>query len=163
MAERCEIAFDHPSTRSDQPVSVSESEAEELAIDATGRQAMNDVLRENDRWFRDEVRRIYVMASGDQDGAAMLATSSMIEEVQNKSLADDDGSARRRLALERAGLEKPPSARTLPPAEQLLRLLESYGDRVERAMAERIGAEHARRYRDSRHNQSQSRSSGCPE
>ena len=165
MVEGCEVRYDYPSTGSDDsPPEVSEDKAEKLRIDAAGRDAMVGVLREHHRWFREEVQRIYVITTGDSDGATTLATSAMIEEIQNKALPGEGGHARQRLARELAGLEKAPAdPRTLPAVEQLLRVLTSYGDRVERAMAERIGVDLARRYRDARHNQSSSISSGCPD
>jgi len=88
----------------------------------------------------------------------------MIEEIHNKSAPDDHGLGRQRVAREMAGLLAPPSDPAGRPAiEQLYRLLVQYGDRVERAMAERTGADLAGRYRNSGHNKSTSRTNGCAE
>ena len=165
MAGRCEIRYDYPFTaHDDRPVRIPDDKAQELEFSATQVRSANDVLSEQHRRFRDEVKAIYVAATGDEDGAETMATDAMIIEVQNKALPEDASLARQRLARERAGLLAPPADLAgVPAVEQLLRLLVDYGDRVERAMAERIEAGPARKYRELRWNQSSSNSSGCPE
>ena len=69
MATRCELRWDHPGIgNDDQPPRIDDEHAQELGLTVGQRDAANEVLRQHDRAAREEIRRIYVAATGDIEG-----------------------------------------------------------------------------------------------
>ncbi len=97
----------------------------------------------------EEVRALYIEATGDVDGAAQLSVRAMVGELRDKAPPDEDSRVRRKIANERAGLAAPPASLAgLSPYERYFRLLASSGDDFEAMMAEIIGPERARTIRE---------------
>ena len=96
-----------------------------------------------------QLRALYIEVTGDPEGVESLSPSAMISEINDKSLRPTIKAVYQRLARERAGLQTPPaSAAGQPPVERLMRLLTSSGDRVEKAIGQKIGPDLARRHRE---------------
>jgi hypothetical protein len=165
MARTCKLRWDEPSLR--QRV-VNKPTPEQLQqMNMTEEEA--EVLYEVHQAFLTEalaqLRAIYVAATGDEDGARVMAPDAMKQEILDKSPGDATKLAFQRVAQERAGLAAPPAdTSALTPVERLVRFNTGLGDAYERALAERLGATRARDLRKlnggwgSRHDSSV----GCP-
>ncbi|MCY1081658.1 hypothetical protein [Archangium lansingense] len=164
MAKECRLRWDEPGLRQKPPLpgpedraklGMTEDEAEEIA----------EVYRTFVAQSLEQLRAIYVAATGDEDNARVLAPDALKQEILDKSPELAIKQAFHRVAQERAGLATPPANTTsLTPAERLVRFNTGLGDAYERALADKLGATRARELRQlrdgwgSRHDSSAS----CP-
>jgi hypothetical protein len=148
MAKRCEVRFDSPPVFGVEPPRVDDGLALAMGLTGPERDAVAAAGREMHARFAAEVRQLYVSVTGDAKGAESLAPGTMGREIEDKSPKGSAEAARRRLALERAGLVAPPQGlEGLSPAERYLRLIAALGPELERRLGESIGPARAHELR----------------
>lgn len=164
MASHCELRWDHPGVRLDEPPRVWKEAIEDLQLSEAEVQAANEAFAANNERMLGALRALYVEVTGDTENQH-LAPDALVAEITDKTEKDDVRHVFKRLSAERAGLVEPPADLASRPAiERLFRLLTTSGDLLEEDMASRFGPELARELRD-HHNGwgSKSRSRpGCP-
>lgn len=163
-AQRCEVRYDTPQVLEGTPHTISPRAARDMGLSDTERDAMNEVLKETHATVQTQLRKLYVEIGGDRNTAERLSSQSLINEIGEKLPESAGHEARVRLSQERAGLLAPPAnLAQASPAEQVLRLLTSVGDDLERQLGERIGADRAHALRLQKDGWSGGRSSmsGC--
>lgn len=146
MASRCEIRFDLPplgvETRA-----IGKRALEEAGLNAEQGEQIAAVVKAVGDAHVKELRALYIEATGDTAGAETLNPHAMATEILQKS--GDDGAARRRVGLERAGKLQPPAdPATSPIAERYFRLVLHTGDLLESELAKIVGPEVAKQLRD---------------
>ncbi len=143
-AERCEIHLAAPSVFGASPSRPTARELAAWGVTEAEQPEIERTLAALHESTREEMRAIYVDATGDSHGADELSAATMFGEIFSKSLPADVVRARQRMARERAGLQPPPAnLSALPPVERALRLVYRVGDDFERALAEAITPERA--------------------
>lgn len=164
LAKNCELRWDMPPVQLEPP-DVSKEAAGELGLNETEKAAIKKVFKDHNQKLLDEIRRLYLQATGDKDGVKYLSPHAMISEITEKSPEGELKMVFQRLSQERAGLKSPPvDLNSISPTEKLYRLLTTAGDHVEKAIGMEIGPDLARQYREAKGgfgNQSSS-SYGCP-
>ena len=110
--------------------------------------AVNKVLRDIQREVLDELRALYVEATGDQERADELSAGSMFSELV-QMYREEEGQIHQRIAQERAGLAAPPADLSrASPLERFLRRNAALGDETERRIGDVVSAARARRLRE---------------
>lgn len=164
MAERCELRWDHPAIRVGEKPTVDDEAVASLKLTKEEQDAVAEELTKFNTDTLAELRRIYTEVTGD-DQVGSLASEAMFAELNDKSDRTEIRLTFEKLAAERAGLAQPPEeGAEMPSVERAYRLMTAAGDRLEAAMAARIGTERARELREYRNGWgSASRSTyGCP-
>lgn len=126
--------------------------------------AINAATAELQKEFKAFVKQLYIEATGDLQGAETLSLDAMRNEIEEKGAPDEHNNLLQRIAQERAGLVAPPTAEQLAkasPFERLFRASIALGDKLEAALAKRIGADRASAIRGDGWD-SRSDWSGCP-
>jgi hypothetical protein len=163
LASRCELRWDMPSI-GPHPTTVSERAVNDLALSKDEQRAVNLAFSHAHRQLIESIQGVYSEITGDGQIGSM-SSSSMLEEIFDKTSNRELQAAFQRLARERAGLQDLQNAgQPQPPIERLLRRLTTAGDELEAALANEIGAERARAYRDLDNgwNSKHGSSYGCP-
>jgi hypothetical protein len=140
-AENCELRLDEPPVLGIEPEDLGDAR-EELAMTDDEARVVEDAIRRVHERFRDQLRAIYVEATGDDAGAGSLSPRAMLDEIEDK--ATDDGNVYVRIARERAGLEPVPADTSHAPAnERAMRLYAGLGAELQRTIAQTLGPERA--------------------
>jgi hypothetical protein len=143
MAARCELRLISPAMMEKQPPIVDDEHAKALSLSAHERAEIDQTLRQMHESFAASVRQAYAGGSTDPTIGSSMSAQEMIGEIQDRS-GDESLQARRKLALERAGMATPPGAGAdLPPSERILRVSAGLGDDFEKRLADRLGADRA--------------------
>jgi len=143
MAARCELRLISPAMLEKQPPTVDDEQAKALSLSTHERAELDQTLRQMHESFAASVRQAYAAGSTDPTIGSSMSVQEMIDEIQDRS-GDEFLQARRKLALERAGMATPPAAGAdLPPSERILRVSASLGDDFEKRLADRLGADRA--------------------
>jgi hypothetical protein len=144
MAARCEVRLISPAMMKKQPPTMDDEHAKALSLSAHERTELDQTLRQTHEGFAASVRQAYAGGSTDPTIGSSMSVQEMIDEIQERS-GDELLQARRKLALERAGMAPPPAASAdLPPSERIFRLTVELGDEFEKRLTDRFGAERAR-------------------
>jgi hypothetical protein len=148
-ANHCEIHIDTPDVFGTTPARLDDLKIERWGIEPAEVPEMHDALAKVHAEAHAELRRLYIEATGDSAAADHLSPSALYDEIIDKAAPGTLEVARRRMALERAGLAAPPAnLHALPPAEQVYRLFARLGDRFERLLGESLGPDRARFLRE---------------
>jgi hypothetical protein len=162
MATRCEVRFDNPGFGLEPPL-LSSKDAARKGFSEQERDSINSLIKAENAAYVTTMRALYVEVTGDSAGVDALDVRAMEQEIQGKSTALDSATARRRIALEHAGQEAPPQGASAGPAiERYFRLVVSEGDVFEKQLAQIIGTERARSFREESY-QNRSIMNGCDE
>jgi hypothetical protein len=166
MARNCKLRWDEPGLRPQASGRPSPAVMAELGMTESEAEVISDVYQEFVARSLEQLRAIYVAATGDEGGALILAPEALKQEIFDKSTRESIKQAFQRVAMERAGLTAPPpDINGMTPAERLVRFNTGLGDAYEQAVAEKLGASRARELRrqsggwNSRHDASV----GCPQ
>ncbi len=119
-AENCELSFAVPALL-ESGTYLTDATADKLALSSEERQAMSRALEDASIRWKEQMRAIYVDATGDENGADALSFDAMRAEVLNKSVPDDLLESRQRVAKERAGMLEAPAAGEGSPVERYYR------------------------------------------
>jgi len=162
LANKCELRWDMPPIRFSAPTA-SKKRIKTLGLHENEVALINEVFAKHNSEMLNELRKLYAEITGQQEAGEHLSPSALLSEVIEKTDSVEKKLVYQRLARERAGLQAPPLdlSRT-SAAERLYRLLTSAGDRVEKALATKIGPDLARQYREDGFGSSYSSSYGCP-
>jgi hypothetical protein len=164
MAKQCKLKWDHPSLGSTPPT-LTDDRARSMGMNPEERAEYERLGAEMHRKVSAELRKLYLEVTGDKGGAESLNPWALETEILEKSPESVVPEVFRRLAQERAGLSPPPrDASGQSPAERMMRLITSLGDRFEDELGKAIGADRARALREANngwHSRSTS-SHGCP-
>ncbi len=95
-----------------------------------------------------ELRALYVELTGDATTAEKLAPQTLQSEIFAKAPEGGRPQARRQLSRELALAPAPADLSKTPVIERTFRVMMSIGDRYERAVGERLGAQRARALRE---------------
>lgn len=164
VAKKCELRWDTPGLGPD-PSTVPDELAEERSWTDPEREAINAALAAHHTQMIEQIRALYVEATGDPNAGSM-SPQAMMAEINDKTPVQEIRGTYQRLAQERAQMIEPPEqleGRSV--TERLYRLLLSAGDGAERAVADKVGdemAEQVREFKDgfgSKHRSSY----GCPQ
>ena len=148
LAKRCELRWDTPFRGTDAPA-ISSADREKIGLTADEADLVNKVLSNQHRALLAQLRKLYIEVTGDPSGVESLSPTSMISEINDKSLRPNIKAVYQRLARERAAIQTPPNGTAgQSPIERLMRLLTTSGDRVEKAIGQKIGPDLARRHRE---------------
>lgn len=140
-AENCELRLDEPPVLGIEPEGLGEAR-EELGMTEDEGRVVEDAIRRVHERFRDQLRTLYVEATGDEAGAGSLSPRAMLDEIEDK--ATDDGNVYVRISRERAGLEPAPADTSHAPVnERAVRLYAGLGDELQRTIAQTLGPERA--------------------
>jgi hypothetical protein len=140
-AENCELRLDEPPVLGIEPEALGDAREELGMTDDEGR-VVEDAIRRVHERFRDELRALYVEATGDEAGAGSLSPRAMLDEIEDK--ATDDGNIYVRISRERAGLEPAPADTSHAPVnERAVRLYAGLGDELQRTIAQTLGPDRA--------------------
>ncbi len=135
-ADECRVHFDTPLLGVDDEA----LEAWARRMDANDQEiaALIEAFREVERASDRALARMYADATGDErDDVPVIV---MFDEVMRSAEVGEDAVVRRKLARERAGLDTPPrDLREITPYEELERDLAAFGDRLQAAVATRLG------------------------
>jgi hypothetical protein len=146
MAAQCRLNFDIPPLDAhDTPALIDKLEAfaaTDFGLSPAERTRIQAMYAEFNERFTQQIRDLYVEATGDAAGATILSIDSMRAEITGKSDPRVDVEARRTIAEERAGLRPPSNAEQLP-VERYYRLMVAPGGDLERELARIVGAERA--------------------
>lgn len=165
MAKECQLRWDEPGLGLRHPPLPDAKERTKLGITDDEAEVISEVYDSFASRSLEQLRAIYVAATGDVDNSRVLAPDALKQEILDKSPEDAIKRAYQRVSQERAGLAAPPPDITgMTAAERLVRFNTGLGDAYERALADKLGASRAHQLRasdggwGSRH----SSSVGCP-
>jgi hypothetical protein len=165
MAKSCKLRWDEPSLRQRAVNMPTPEQRRELNMTEDEAEVLLEVHQAFITDALEQLRAIYVAATGDVDGSRVMAPEALKQEILDKSPEDVVRVAFQRVSRERAGLAAPPvDTQGLTPAERLVRFSTGLGDAYERALASKLGEARARELRklnggwSSRHDSSV----GCP-
>jgi hypothetical protein len=148
MAKSCKLRWDEPSLRQRSSSKPSPKVLAELGMTEDEAEVVAEVHQDFVPKALEQLRAIYVAATGDVDSSRVLAPDALKQEILDKSTEDSIKRAFQRVAQERAGLATPPADTTgMTPAERLVRFNTGLGDAYERALADKLGASRARELR----------------
>jgi len=149
FAKDCRVRIDAPTVFGPSAPTIGPKMAAEMGVSEQERVALNKVIEQFREQMLEEIRQLYVDATGDVDGASSLSLEAMKGELVDKSAPGEAGRVRGRIAQERAGqVPRPTSTEGMTPYEQYFRLLAESGDEFQRAIASVVGAERARMFRE---------------
>jgi hypothetical protein len=164
MAKDCKLKWDMPDIGI-KPRTISDDDVQRLGLSDQERTDFNRVSADFNSRVTQQIRALYVEATGDKAGAESLTARAMENEIMEKSNEADIKQAFYDISHERAGLQKPPvDVGGEPPVERMQRLLSSLGDQFEQDLGKAIGPDRAHQMRTehdgwgSRHTSSV----GCP-
>lgn len=164
MAEKCEVRWDWIVPDSAASAGL-DKKAEELDLSEAERATMLQVLQTYNQDVSAEIRKLYTELTGDPNVGSM-AMESMLWEAIDKTPKRESQRVYQSIARERAGLQPAPvETASMSAFERFFRLVHGAGDRLEQAMAEELGEETARAYRDLHGgygSKSRMRNGGCP-
>lgn len=164
LAKRCELRWDISTDGTDAPTLSPQTKAK-IGLSDQEAELVNEVLASEHKVLLGELRKLYVEVAGNADAAQQLSPAALIFDIQDKSTRADVRAAFQRIARERAGLQAPPKDFTgLSTVERMMRLLTAAGDKLERAIGQKIGPDLARRHRelDGGYGSKSRSSHGCP-
>jgi ferric-dicitrate binding protein FerR (iron transport regulator) len=149
FAKDCRVRIDAPAVFGPHAPAISPERAQEAGLTEQERVAMNKTIEAFRDAVLEEIRQLYIEATGDADGAEALSLEAMKGELRDKSAPGEAARVRRAIAEERAGLRpKPQSTEGMTPYERYFRLLSGSGDEFEAALGGVIGPERARALRE---------------
>jgi hypothetical protein len=147
LAKRCEVRYDMPPVALRAGEEMSAAAAARAGFSEGERGAINEALREMGPKLAEDIRRIYVEATGDRAGAQAMTLRDMQHAVFNKDVAAM-GLAKQQVSQERAGLASPPpDLKSRSAAERMLRAIVQSGEDWEKKLASIFGAEKAHEWR----------------
>jgi hypothetical protein len=165
MAKSCKLRWDEPGLGARHAPLPSAEELAELGMTQDEAEVIAEVYASFAAQSLEQLRAIYVAATGDVDSSRVLAPEALKQEILDKSPEDAIKRAYHHVSQERAGLATPPPDITgMTPAERLVRFNTGLGDAYERALADKLGASRAHQLR-AKHNGWGSKhdsSVGCP-
>ncbi|MBI2377358.1 MAG: hypothetical protein HYV07_25375 [Deltaproteobacteria bacterium] len=162
LAKKCELRWDTPSLSGRFGV-VSDQDAKSLGLSEDELAVISSLTQKSRAKLTAEISRAYREITGDDGDLGSLGAESMLAEINDKVDPLELKRAFQRLSAERAGLPAPPEElRT--PYERMMRSVTSEGDELERAIADQLGPDLAKKLRTKNGGWSnKSRSShGCP-
>ena len=164
LAERCEVRYDIPAyAMANDVASIFDRIFASTDVGETEREILEGLLRSGDPQLLKQLRLIYIEVTGDEPGAESLSPRNMQHEIFEKSAPGDLHEALRLISAERAGRQKPPSdVSERPPIERLLRALAASGAKLEKAIADQLGAERAKELRVAGVVWARRSQAGCP-
>jgi hypothetical protein len=146
-AKECRVNTDTP------PLGITEQQLAEwvdkLDVDAAEAAVITETLRAVEKRADDKLERIYVDATGDEDGLGEVDILLMYDEVMRSAGIGEEAHVRQKLARERAGLDNAPTdMQTVTPYEEQMRVLAGLGDELEAELAERLDPARVRSLRE---------------
>lgn len=149
FAAECRVRYDAPDFEGEGQGGLPPEVAERLGLSAEETTRLAGAVAKVRAGVREEVRQLYLEATGDSEGADSLSVSAMGWELQHKGSRGEVGKINAAIARERAGLAVPPADTSgLSPLERYFRLLAQLGDALENEVAQVVGTERARRLRE---------------
>ena len=152
MAADCRLKFDAPPLDAhDAPPLLERLEASastRFDLSESEREAIQAMYEGFNEAFTARIRELYIEATGDTAGAAVLSLGSMMAEIVAKSDPQAAIEARRKIAEERAGL-RPRHSGDHFPVEAYYRTMIALGTDLENKLAQIVGADRAQRIRES--------------
>jgi hypothetical protein len=163
MAKNCTVKFDIPPIGGNSHDIISTEDMDKLNITTDEKAALDRTLDDLHAKLVAQLRALYVELTGNAAMAEELAPLALEQEISEKSTDADRFAWTTLISRERAGLAQPPAnLAARPPVERMYRLLTSYGDQVEQAFANVVGADRAHGIRAANNGWgSQYRSGGC--
>lgn len=162
MAERCELRWDTPSLGPYAPT-IAPDDVAALGLSDEERQLINAAMATSHEHLTGLIQQVYGEITGDPQTGSM-STTAMLAEIRDKTEFSQLRAIFSTLARERAGLQAPPESADMPALERLFRGLTGEGDKLEQRIADGIGPQLARDYRDLHSGWSSGHRSsyGCP-
>ena len=148
MAKSCEVRIDMPPL-GHEPWKMSPELGARMRLSDDEQAAATTVVNKIRTDAQTYLRGLYLQTTGDQAGADNLSAMTLGQEILHKSRPEDVDAARKKIALERAGMSpRPadPNIGTIP--ERYFRYLTSLGDTVQQELEPVAGAQQAGRLRD---------------
>ncbi|MEM6296353.1 MAG: hypothetical protein AAGA54_34095, partial [Myxococcota bacterium] len=141
-AKNCELSYATPSAYPDGRY-LSPAAVEKIGLEPDEVELLRRSLDgSRDRWV-EQLRSIYVDATGDESGAGELSEAAMQAEVLSKAVHEDLVDSRERVVKERAGMLPAPARGDGSPVERFYRQqLERSAD-VYSAVTEAVGEDRA--------------------
>lgn len=165
MANECEIRIDAPGlVFSREARELGDEASRQYGLTESERPVLNEVFATAQKQLNDELRTMYVAVTADSEGAHSMAPRALLDELSDKIDSTTEANVRRLIAAERAGRLPMRSWDAVHnPQERALRWRADVGERVERMLAEKLGAARAREIRDANGGWlgSRSRMGGC--
>ncbi len=165
-AEACQLRVDMPPVMGMEAGRVG-AHAETLGLSPEEVEVIQAAIDEAHASMAEDLRALYVEATGDARGAAHLSPQALFAELRDKAPRDEGpGLIMNRIARERAGLAPPPGPELeQSPTERAIRRYASAGDDFQARLAQALGPEraHALRAADGGWPWSHSIFSGCPD
>jgi hypothetical protein len=148
-AEDCRLQFDVPPIDADGVPELLDGETiEAFAITDAERRTILARYADFNAAAMEELRALYVEATGNEAMARLLSFEALGIEIRRKSIPEDVVEARRTIALELAGeLASPRDRDQGPPIERYFRLLTKLGQEAETLLGDVIGPQRAREIR----------------
>lgn len=143
-ADNCQLRLDQPPVMGMEAGEVGDA-ADQLELTPEERDAVQQAIERMHGSVSEELRELYVEATGDTHGAAQLSPRAMFAEIRDKAGEDDTPSiVMNRIAQERAGLAMAPAADAeMSAPERATRLYAGVGDRFQQLLAEALGPQRA--------------------
>ncbi len=149
FAAECRVRYDVPGFESEGEGGMPPEMMQRLGLTDEEKAGLASAVAKMRASVREEVRQLYLEATGDSEGADSLSISAMGWELQHKSPRGEVGRINAAIARERAGLAPPPAdLGGLSPLERYFRLLAQLGDAVENEAAQVLGTERAHKLRE---------------
>jgi hypothetical protein len=145
-AKECRVNTDTP------PLGITDQQLAEwvakLEVDADEAAVITETLRAVEKRADHKLERIYVDATGDEDGVGKVDILLMYDEVMRSAAIGEQARVRQKLARERAGLDNPPTdMKTVTPYEEQMRVLAGLGDELEAELGKRLAPTRVRSLR----------------
>ena len=159
----CHVRADFPDLDHWQPQTQLDSK-NERGIEPSELPAINAATAELQKEWKALVKQLYIEATGDVAGAEVLSLDAMRNEIEEKGAPDEHNNLLQRIAMERAGMVAPPTPEQLAkasPFERMFRASIELGNKMEAALAKRLGPDRASAIRGDGWS-SRSDWSGCP-
>lgn len=165
-AEACQLRLDQPPVMGMEPGRLGDHR-ETLGLSAEEAEVVQEAIEHVHASLTEDLRALYVEATGDVAGASQLSPRAMLAEIQDKaSQAERDRRIMNLIARERAGLATPPPPDAeLSPTERAVRRYARVGDDFQRRLAQSLGPQRAHELRAQEGGWPWSHSifSGCPD
>lgn len=147
LVEQCGIRSDVPPVMGLEPGHAGEN-AEALGLSEGEVPIVNDAIRRLHQQYNDQLRELYLEATGDERGAQSLSAEAMMAQINAAALPGEVREAHLQVARERAGqLEAPADLEELSPATRSIRLHAGLGDEFQRLLAAELGEDRAHELR----------------
>ncbi|MCG8421306.1 MAG: hypothetical protein MJE77_25590 [Proteobacteria bacterium] len=164
FARECRVRYDVPPILRADSRWLTPDRAQQLGLSETEHQQVNQTLAEMHARWKEQLRQLYIEATGDTSGADSLSMNAMARELWDKSLPGETERIQQRIARERAGMIEPPADWSrASPIERYFRRLGALGDEMEAALGRKLGRDKARALREQNQGWgSRMEVAGCP-